>query len=410
MTFGNSPAQYVKTVRFPVVLLYLCVSLCLGVLLTACDDPTNVGEELVGAQGGHPETTQIPIGDLQPGDLVRPLNAPSRIVAGRVDDPALGAFVVEGYFDLTPVSSANFRAQPIERAELRLRPSYVYGDTTSEVTLALRDVTEEWDPAGLPTDTSFSVGPVIREFSFVPTDTLVVVSLPESWVEEHVDVFRSTDLGALLHGFRLDPVAGNAVVGFGPDGTTLFAATADEALSLPVGASYQRVERPATAELPPDRFLLQAGAGPIASFSLIEGDENLPSSSVNRATLAFWTDTLTVNENMPAHFVRPTLRTLDLYAVTLEGNSTLLARNTLNEEGQFVFDSQILARAFQEMLVGSQRFERFEIRIPIPNPNAAPGTQGEMQFYYTSLNPVVLFDTGAGDRAPIGYLTITPID
>lgn len=377
-----------------------------GLLLTACEDATNVGERLVGAQGGHPVTEEIPIAGVRPVDLERPSNLPPRVIAGAVEDPALGTYTVHGYLDVTPVTSSGFRAQPVQHAELRLSPSYVYGDTTGDVTLALREITEEWNPDGLSTDTSFGVGPIIGEFTVLSTDTLVVVPLPADWVDENDDVLRSADFGERFHGFRLDPVSGNAVVGFGPGRSSLFAVSSEDSSSSPVGRSYSSVERAVPVEIPSDRILMQAGSGPALSFSLVDDAPELPPSSVNRAAIVLSADTVTLSGNTPANFARPLLETLDVYGIPGDAPAVLLARATINDEGRYVFDSQSLARTVQDALLGRDAYDRFEVRIP--NPTTFGAEQGEELYYYSSLNPVIFFSEG--DKAPTGYLTRTPLD
>ncbi|MEX0599012.1 MAG: hypothetical protein WD205_00135, partial [Rhodothermales bacterium] len=315
------------------------LALFVGLLLSACDDPSNVGEGLIGPQSGIPFTNQFPISDFRPASIFQPDNLAPRVLAGRVEDPALGTYTVRGYVDIIAVTSAGLRAQPVERAEIQLTPTYVYGDTTSEVTLAIREVLEEWDQEGLPTDTSFSVGPVIREFTFHPTDSVVVVELPSDWVAEHDAIIRDVDFGELFHGFRLDPISGNAVVGFGPNRTGLFAVTSEDSTALPAGQSYQHVERSASIAPPPDRILMQAGSGPGAAFSVNLSDVDLRTSSVNRASIEIWTDTVTVQQDLPPHFVRPTLDALDLYGITETGNASLIGRSSLDDDGRLVFDS-----------------------------------------------------------------------
>ena len=167
-----------------------------------------------------------------------------------VDDPALGRYEVQGYFDVTALSSDDFRAGVVESVELRLRRTYVYGDSTSEMRAALRQIDEDWNADDLSLGASFATGSIITEFTFLATDTLVVVPLPDSWVSEHDATLRNANLGDLLHGFRIDPVAGNAVVGFGPQGSSLFASTGSDSAfssdreSLPLCGAYGPGEYP----------------------------------------------------------------------------------------------------------------------------------------------------------------------
>lgn len=389
-----------QIVRFFLPLLFLAL------VLGACEDAANVGSDLIGAQGGQPVIEDITVSEFRSIPLVRPDNLAPRVLAGSVEDPLLGRYAVQGYFDVTPVMSDEFRSGTLESAELRLPLTYVYGDTTGEVTLALREITESWEADGLPTDTSFGVGPVLLEFAFDATDTAdVVVELPESWVTENDEIVRGGDFGDLFHGFRLDPVDGNAVVGFGPADAHLVMTTSGGTSTSPMGRSYPHVTLSDGETLPPDRLLMQAGAGPALAFSL-DIDETLPASAVNRAVVTLQTDTAAVAET-PPDFVRPTLRTLDLFGVASGEEGDLLARATIDEEGWFSFESRALAQALQDRLMDRPTYEGFEIRIPNPN---TPPLDGSALYYYTSLNPVIFFDSGAADKAPTASLTLTPLN
>lgn len=374
--------------------------------LTACEDPSNVGLGLVGEQGGEPITTQEAISNLRPDSLERPASVPPRVLTGIVDDPLIGTIAAEGYVDFTPVSSSDFRGGTIQSAELRLLPTYLYGDTTQEITLAIRPVSEEWSPTDLPVDTTFEVGALIREFTFQPTDSIVVVSMPATWVSSNDELLRSENFAEDFHGFRIDHVGGNAVVGFGPNSTVLRSFTEEDSASYPIGKAYSALSKDEAAP-PNNRVLVQAGIGPEAKFNFeLEEDDQV--GAINRIALAFRADTLTLEQNLPVGFVRPSIRTLDLYGITAEGALVLLARGNLGDDGRFVFQSDVLAREIQSTLLGDRIYESFELRIPAPVTVSDEQTVTER--LSASISAVLLYGTGTGDEAPTAYLTITPID
>ncbi len=389
--------------------------ICMGALLAACDDPANVGGDLLGAAGGEPVNTVEPLSFLRAAELKQPAASPPRVLTGMVQDPVLGQYEVQGYFDITAVTSDDFQAGTVEAVELRLRRTYVYGDSTSELRAVLRDIGEDWDADDVPTGTSFATGPIITEFTFLATDTLVVVPLPDSWVSEHDPILRDPDVGNLFHGFRIDPVEGNAVIGFGPVGSVLFASTGADSVFYPVSKAYPFVERSASAGIPEDRFLMQAGIGPNPEFSLsVYSDSgNYPSTppeevSINRATFTLWVDTLTFRQNTPVHFERPLLRTLDLYR-RVSGDSTyaLTSRSTIDDRGRFVFGGPALARTIEENITEDIVFE---IRMPDPGMSTTlPSDQASYYYYHSSLNPMLFYDADAGNQAPAGFITLTPI-
>ena len=387
---------------------------CMGALLVACDDPANVGGDLLGAAGGDPFNAVEPLSSLRAAELKQPATSPPRVLTGMVQDPVLGQYEVQGYLDITAVTSEDFRAGTVEAVELRLRRTYVYGDSTSELRAVLRDIGEDWDLDDIPTGTSFATGPIITEFTFLATDTLVIVPLPDSWVSEHDSMLRDPDVGNLFHGFRIDPVEGNAVVGFGPTGSTLFATTGADSLFYPVGKAYPFVERSASADIPGNRFLMQAGIGPNPEFSLsVPGDiytSDVP-FSINRATFTLWADTLTFRQNTPVHFERPLLRTLDLYS-RFPGDSVYAraAQSTMDDQGRFVFESRALAHIIQESITETENLV-FEIRMPDSRnlSTLLPSDQAGYYYYHNSLNPMLFYDADAGDQAPAGFITLTPI-
>ena len=390
---------------------------------TGCDEPSPIGADLVDAQGGQAVTTSASIDALRPALLRRPDSlesgspqVPPRILAGRVDDPLLGVYDVQGYFRVTPITSDDFRSGTVETVELRLSRSYVYGDSTGAIEFALREVLEDWEAKGLEPGVSFQVGPILTQFTLQPGDTSATIPLPDDWVQRHEAALRNLDTNDSFHGFRLDPVSGSAVIGFGPTNATLFASTATDSLSFPMGQAYPHVARTTEAELPPHRFLMQAGSGPIPGFSaampddgsLGDGPSRPGAFAVNRAAFTLWVDTTTMHASTPEHFVRPLLRTLDLFGISQEGTTLRLDRATMDDHGRFVFESSTLTQVVQNALLGLDTFEEFEIRIPDPGTTLATD---ESNHYYTSLNPVLFHDAGSsGDKAPTGFFTLTPLD
>lgn len=384
--------------------LYLAAAVVAVVLtVTACEDPSNVGLGLVGEQGGHPATSEAEITNFGPESPERPANMPDRVLTGRADDPLVGVVSSDGYLDFTPVSSSEFRAGTVQSAELRLSPSYVYGDTTAEITFALRSVSVEWENEDLPFDTSFAVGDVIREFTYDPTDTLVIVPMPSDWVSEHDALLRSEDFVDDFHGFRLDHVSGNAVVGFGPSSTSLFASTEDDSATFPPAKAYSALSKEPASAID-DRLVLQAGVGPEARFNLELGDE-AESSAINRAAITFRVDTMLAAD---PNVHRPIMRTVDLYGITTEGGTVLLARSTLDDSGRFIFDSDLLAREVQASVLGNREYDHFELRTPTPA--TTPNDFSELALLPASISIVPIYGTTGGDLAPTAHLTLTPID
>lgn len=373
--------------------------------LTACEDASNVGLGLVGEeQGGQPVIREVEPAAFRNEPLTRPRGSLPRVLAGRVIDPLTGTVEVDGYFDMSTAASSDFRSTIVTSAELRLRPAYTYGDTTEQVTFALRPIEDEFSMSRpLPADTTLATGAVIREFSFRPTDTLVVVSMPEIWVDANDEVLRSTSFGSEFHGFKLEQIAGNAVIGFG-DGSELRAFADSDSAFYPISRAYAATRRVADPNLPAERLLYQAGVGPIAAFQI--DVESIDAAAINQAKLVFHTDTLTLSQK-PTGFRRPIITSVDLYGALGDDRFIPLASAELDSKGRFIFDNLRLAQELQRVLLGTRTFEHFEIRLPVGQGSFAESNAGTVQ---GSISVQLFYDTTAAEKAPEGFLTVTPLD
>lgn len=381
-------------------------------MLSACEDSSNVGIGLIGdEQSGVPTIRHVDPADFQNAPLKRSGGSQPRIVAGRVPDPLTGTIEAEGYFDLATAASSSFREEVVSSASLRLHPTYTYGDTTKQVTFAIRQIENEFTtPAVPPADTTYPTGPIIREFSFLPTDSLVVIPLPQSWVETNDALLRSTTFTSDFHGFRLEQVAGDAVIGFAGDSQLRAFAESDSAV-YPVSRAYSAMRRSSEPDVPPGRVLYQAGVGPVASFEL--DAEVLEAAAINQAKVVFHTDTLTLSQK-PAGFVRPVITTLDLYAVLDDDGLLLLERSQLDDKGRFVYDGSSIAITrtslgveLQRALLGTRSIDHFELRLP-----ASSGSFGgtNVSSVQGSIDVQLFYDADAPEKAPQGVLTVTPLD
>ena len=364
-----------------------------------------MGLGLIGeGQGGQPVIRQADPALFENAQLTRPGGSQPRILAGRVVDPLTGTIESDGYFDVSSGANSDFRDSEVSSASLRLRPTYVYGDTTETVTFALKPVLEEFSTGtSLPVDTTFSTGEIIEEFSFLPTDTLVVVPMPQSWVGSNDAVLRSDEFSDEFHGFLLEQVSGNAVVGFAGDSQLRAFAESDSAV-YPVTKAYAALRRTTDPDLPPDRLLYQAGVGPIARFEL--GADTLNAAAINQARFVFESDTLALSQK-PVGFRRPVIATLDLYAVVEDGREVILDRAELDDQGRFIFDGTSIALELQRVLLGTREIDYFEIRIPV-----GAGTFGDPNVarVQASIDAQIFYETDAEEKSPSGFLTITPID
>ncbi len=383
----------------------LAAALCMLMIFAACDDPSNVGIGLIGdEQGGVPAIRNVDPFDFANTPLTRPGGSQPRVLAGRVVDPLAGTIEAEGYFDLSTTASSSFRDKMVTSASLRLTPTYAYGDTTQEVTFAIRPIESEFTtPSLLPPDTTYPTGAVIREFSFIPTDSLVVIPMPQSWVQSNDAVLRSTEFASSFHGFRLEQVSGASVVGFAGQSQLRAFAESDSAI-YPVTRAYSAIRRTSNVDIPAERVFYQAGVGPIASFEL--DAETVDASAINQAKLVFQSDTLTLSQK-PVGFIRPVITTLDLYGAIGDDRYLLLDRTTIDEKGRFIFDGPTIGQELQRVLLGTRTIDHYELRLPVGSGAFGDATVSSVQ---GSISVQLFYDVNVPEKAPQGFLTITPLD
>lgn len=259
-----------------------------GVLLfsfSACDDASTVGLGVGpdSLSGGDPVTLDIPpaldttTSPPQTGLELQPFSpfgnrGPWRVLVGRVDDPIGGTIEANGYFDVQGRSDLPpeiLNADPDSlSAELRFTPTYIHGDTASSVEFRVLNLSEEAKMDQARADTTFPVGSAIARRSIVPTDSLVTIDLPSSWLtSERLGVLRDTSDGGSafnenFHGFKLVAAEESAVVGFSVGNATLrLIHTPDSTTAdFPGLKAFTHVERRNVPDFP-NHQVLQGGVG-----------------------------------------------------------------------------------------------------------------------------------------------------
>ncbi len=328
---------------------FVAAAICGVVLLSvsACSDLTGVGSD-VGAplEGGDPESFEIvpdSIGTTtSPSEtgFAAPARVPTnqrrtwRFLAGRVEDPLAGGIAAEGYVDLDssnaiPESIQEADADTLE-AELRLTTTYLHGDSTSTVDVELFDLVQEEEMGGAPADTTLETEmQAAAAGSVSPTDSLVTLSLPSSWIAEHQDVLLdpSANLEEDFHGLKIAPTSGNAVVGFnyGTAQLRIRTASRSDSVDYRLEKAFTHIEREDPGgsyadELEQGSQVLLDGVGiglsvvwndTLVSTSgdtlVASNEQNLP---LNRAEITVPVDTAQTQASLgaagvPASFVRP---------------------------------------------------------------------------------------------------------
>lgn len=358
------------SIRFVPPVLLAGLLLASG-LLTACQDPSAVGLELIGEEGGDPNVTVLaadsvalaPQEDVTGGfaDGLSPVQ--TRTLVGAAMDPLLGDVEAEAYFDIRPPATVpeGFRERTILTATLRLVRDYVYGDSTASLPLALDGMAEAWTPIGAAADTSFEAGDEIATYTQTASDTLFALALPSSWVAANDALLRSDSVGNAFDGFRLRVPEGampGAVVGFNGTLSRLRVTTAEDTVDYPISQVFTRIERGAAPAPPPDRLFLRDGDG--QTVLLTFDFDAIRSLGLANATLRLNTDPALVADGS---FARSLPERLSLYGRTPEDERILILTAERSDEDTYTFTSPALTAALQEELLGDGLFARFELSV-----------------------------------------------
>ncbi len=339
--------------------------------VAACTDkPSDVGIGLVDSQAGAPQEISQEASlfasrssaDVTGGEAA---SGAIRALAGRVEDPSLGTIDVTGYIDFVQLTalSTTFKTSTVTFAELSLVSDYVYGDTLSPLSLRLTDLSDEWRAIGVPADTTIAVGTVASESTFLPVSDTLKFQFSPSWIDRNAPQLQSDDPINAFHGFQIDYVDGNAVVGFGLPGSIMRVAVPGDTVSFQVTRVLSTITRDEPS-VPNGFLLLQDGTRARADLTFDFDSGQLQANAIHRSIISINTG----NPNLitPVGFVRPMLSTLSLAAVTSDvGVGLTLSTASIGEDGRFVFDNNVLNTVVQNVVLGKGSFQRFEVFAPV---------------------------------------------
>lgn len=380
--------------------------MCALFLLAACnDDPSGVGIGVSpdGFDGGTPQVVSLSPTTFEVASIDDVTGNSARILAGRVTDPVIGEMEATGYLDVSlPVTLPDgFTDGTVAAAELVLvpegsnnnisAPQYVYGDTTTTMTLDIYDMPAEWDAT--TSDTKPPAGNLITTSApFTPGDT-VRIDLPDTW-SGFSSLNDTTDFAESFHGFQLRAQSGNAVVGFAVVGTSslLEVTVGEETVTYDGTRSLSAIERLTTPDLG-DRVLIQDGFGQGLAFSFTIPD-SLVDAPVSRASLELQTDTTLFDPaTIPAGFVRPRSDELVLQGFTDAGDNILTNPAPLDGEGSYVFSTNATLEIFQQQVFGEPTVDRYRLTLSQSS---------------NTINPLLFYSPGAeAVNAPRVSLTVT---
>ena len=370
-----------------------------------CDDPASAGHNLIETDEAGPRLATQRAETIETTPLPPPTTGnQERALAGHVTDPIFGEVNATGYLDYAVSSRPDaFDDAELQSATLLLRNEYAYGDTTAPVTLELRPITADWEASGAPADTSLDAGTPLTTFSFHPADTLVSVPLPEDWVTDNQDVLLSETFTDDFHGFKFTPtqdvqsVAGFAVLEDDALTSRLRLETEDDTAFYPASKTLTELERLSEPSTTAAHLPIQAGVGPAVRLDVDLSE--LADNALNRGIFRLRADTTALIQQQPEGFVRPLLRTLEVYGVQDDGEETRLALGSLNSEGYYVFQSSRLRSALQAILLGELSYDHYRVN-PYPEAN--------------TINASLLYslDAAVPDSSyyPSAVLTLTPLN
>ncbi len=392
-----------------------CLALA-ALLFAACDDPSNVGLGLVGDEGSSPTIARTGL-PLTPLDRIERTGNADQSLAGTTADPILGTITAAAYLDFGAprVLNANstvegFRSTAVSGVTLDLPISYRYGDTLSTVRYALRSIDTPFNAVSAPSDTSFAAGEVITTFEASASASVVTVTLPDEWVARLDTTLRGDSFLDSFNGFYVEPLSGNAVLGFrqfSPTSQSLVALTARSAadtVRFVANAGATTISRSNAPPLAQGNVLVQDGFRHALTVDLSDSSLIRTYRNVGLARIAVELPTLSVLESTGS-YVRPSaLPSLELVALTatdadvVNGGVLLLQVRPELIDGTLRFSSPRLQQLLQRTLLGdTQCFD-----------TAATNCFGRLGFRFTpASNTIGAFVLTGEARAA---LTIIPTD
>jgi len=347
------------------------VLLALLLLLPACDDPTQIGIDLVDAQAGDTEVVTLPpslhelsgVGDITGGTNT---SGAFRALFGKVADPVAGNFSMEGYIDFVNSNnvSASFTGSPVTLADLELNVDYVYGDTTSQLTVDVYEIDEAWESTDARADTFVVARTLVTSTTLHPTKGTIHIDLPSAWVSSKDAVFRSGAFLDEFHGFAFKVSQGNAVLGVHYSESSIRASsvpgdTVNFSMSKTLSASSFL-----NGSQNQSYYALRDGAAETLALRFAIDNEQFGQASVHRAIIRLNTED--VSALYPAGFVRTGISSVGLRAVAIDGVTTLnVGTVDIFENGVISFDSVTLSNIIQSANLGNSGLDRFEIYFPV---------------------------------------------
>lgn len=374
------------------------------IFLAGCEDPSNVGLGLIPDEGSDPDQITLAADDLEQTSYSSVTGNRAGFAVGAVDDPMFGSLRVTGYLDFTRPGSFpdSFRDgdNDISDVTLTLHRTYVYGDTTDSYTLTLRSMPEDWTASNVRADTALTAGDnAITSIEVSPTDTLIEIPLPDSWIEDNSRGLRGEDVDFTtnFHGFQLSTSEAPAVEGFHSDSSALEVTVGEETAAFSISKNLSTIERTEPPASVDDRVVLQSGVGPAVTMTLPLSADTLEGKALSRARILLPIDRQAMEDQQPADFVRPLPEQVVLYGIDADDNRTALQTGRLDEENsRYVFDTPELTNALQRVLLGKSEYEQYLVAGSTLNA--------------VNVSPALLYDSTSETEVPTISLTLVPLN
>lgn len=365
-----------KLSRVPLVLLA-------GLVLAACQDPSGVGLSLIDDEASDPNTRLLATDSLYVTEQSEPTGGfadgsgtptQTRILLGAFTDGLLGDTRATAYADARQeVSSTAFDERTLDQVKLELVRAEIVGDTLATIPYEIRQVDPvagRWNPEGLPSDTTLATGALLTSGSFSAQDTLVTLSLPQSYVDANAEVLTDS-LDTQFEGFELrvpEGVTPGAVVAFNAALSNIVLITDEyedgdemtrDTLRYSFVEVYTSLERGEPTEVA-DRFLLRDGSSDRLNvrFDL----DDFTNTPIANGGLRLPLDRSVLETG--GMFFRPLLTEVALVAIYEDDTRELLLAQAIPEEGDLILRNSVLTSRLQSLLLGQIDIVAFEIAPP----------------------------------------------
>ncbi len=353
------------------------IVLGMALALAACQEPAGVGLGLIDQEGVDPDAITVAaasvdtLGQSATAIGFADANADlfqSRVLVGRVQDDLFGDAAPVAYLDaVQPSIDSDLEPSDVTAVWLELRRTYVYGDTTATLPIALSEIEGSWQAdASYPADTLFGSGAPLVTVQAAPTDTLVRWTLPQSWVTANAATLLGDSFGSDFEGVALRVPEGagpspGAVVGFSTlasQGSGFRVVAGGDTLFFALAEVFTSAQREAPVVAPPG--LLPSRAFSMAGVRLAFDLTGIETAPLARALLTLPLDRSTLSSGT---FVRPVATQSSVFGVRDDGAADYLGELIAGDGDARVTASAALTRRLQAVVVGTaEPYDRIEVR------------------------------------------------